>query len=228
MLLASLALAFFAAASGWLHPPDRKSADGVASSPAPLAVAPPDTFRRVCAACHGPNGQGNREIGAPSIAALPRWYVEEQLRRFRSGWRGADPADTNGQKMRAAIAPLSDAELAEAVGIVTALPQAVHAPTLEGDAKNGAWFFEMECMGCHRYNGHGELAFKSGPISGLPDWYLLGQLEKFRDGIRGYHPDDEHGRKMRQIVGGLNAEEIRDILAYVLTLAERYPLKDAR
>jgi cytochrome c553 len=191
------------------------------------AVAKNNTFLRVCAVCHGINGEGNQQLGAPSIAALPRWYLEEQILRFRNGWRGAHPEDITGQLMRGIIVPLTDAELKEAINYATALPQKTHPPTLGGDAKNGAWFYEMECMGCHRYNGHGEMTFYSGPVSGLQDWYLLAQLEKFRKGIRGYHPKDEQGRKMNLISTGLSIEELKDILAFISELSESYPQQSA-
>ena len=36
-----------------------------------------------CVQCHGENGEGNIEVGAPAIAGLTRWYVKRQLRNFR-------------------------------------------------------------------------------------------------------------------------------------------------
>ena len=128
--------------------------------------------------------------------------------------------------MRGTIAPLTDAELDEAITYANTLPQKIHTPAINGNAKNGAWFYEMECMGCHRYNGHGEMTFSSGPVSGLQDWYLLAQLEKFRKGIRGYHPKDEQGKKMRLISNGLSISELKDILAFISELSQRYPLKE--
>lgn len=229
MLVIVLAFTLFAGGAGWLRPPHRESRD----SPAPpvLSEEPQiaiNTFIRVCSACHGANGHGNQEIGAPSIASLPQWYVEEQLERFRSGWRGDHADDINGQKMRDAVKPLSDADLTEAVDYLVKLPPPVQVATLTGDAENGSWFYEVECMGCHRFNGHGEMTFKSGPISGIQDWYLMAQLEKFRSGVRGYHPDDESGKKMQLISNGLSIDELKDVLAYISTLSERFPLGKER
>jgi len=227
MLAVVFVCSVIAGGAGWLHPPVRKSRFVPPQKTQTPAVAI-NTFLRVCSACHGANGHGNQEIGAPSIASLPRWYLEEQLERFRSGWRGDHPEDLNGHKMRDAVKPLSDADVEEAIDIVAKLPPPVQVATLEGDAENGSWYFEVECMGCHRYNGHGEMTFHSGPIAGLQDWYLMAQLKKFRTGIRGYHADDEHGKKMQQISTGLSLEELTDVLAYVSTLSERYPLGKKR
>lgn len=61
-----------------------------------------------CAVCHGGNGGGNNELGAPAIAELNDWYVRSQLTRFRDGGRGAHPDDRTGAQMKAAVAGLSD------------------------------------------------------------------------------------------------------------------------
>ncbi len=52
-----------------------------------------------CAACHGPDGKGNEAMKAPPIGLLQSWYIESQLRKFRSGVRGAHPDDVTGQQM---------------------------------------------------------------------------------------------------------------------------------
>jgi cytochrome c553 len=61
-----------------------------------------------CAACHGEQGQGDSARGAPALTPLDDWYQERQLRDFRSGARGGNPADVPGQLMRAAAAALPD------------------------------------------------------------------------------------------------------------------------
>ncbi|HME69393.1 MAG TPA: c-type cytochrome, partial [Myxococcota bacterium] len=38
----------------------------------------------VCSACHGPDGAGNAQIQAPSIAGLDEWYMVAQLNKFRA------------------------------------------------------------------------------------------------------------------------------------------------
>lgn len=187
-------------------------------------------FATVCATCHGAAGEGKRDLMAPSIASLPRWYVEEQLRKFRLGHRGVDPGDVDGQRMRAALLALTEGAQEEAVETLVALPPVRPARSLgEGDIANGAVLYETYCMGCHRYNGHGELAFRSSPLAGLQDWYLAAQMEKFRAGIRGAHPGDADGLKMRDAARlPVDGTEVSDILAFVAGLADRYPVtKDA-
>ena len=185
------------------------------------------TYFTTCAACHGDHGQGNNELGAPSIASLPRWYVEEQVQKFRTGLRGKHPGDESGQRMRGAVLNLSDAQVAEAIDTLEAFPVISHKPTMEGDLKRGAVLYRDHCMECHRFNGRGEIAFRSSPVVGLQDWYLLAQCEKFKLGIRGYHTDDEDGAKMRKAIHYLqNDSEVLDVIAYITTLSEQYPEND--
>lgn len=191
-----------------------------------LAVESRNTFQVVCATCHGSRGEGNRELGAPSIASLPEWYVMEQLGKFRSGLRGAHPRDLYGQQMRAAVFLLTDDALAAAVTELLSFPPVIPTPTLVGNLTEGAQSYRELCMECHRYNGQGELVFKSSPLAGLPDWYLAGQMAKFTDGIRGYHPDDDAGAKMRDMAKRPSGEEeLNNILSYIATLARDYPLE---
>ena len=52
-----------------------------------------------CVACHGADGKGNRELGAPALAGQADWYLLKQLQNYRSGARGSDPRDPRGQEM---------------------------------------------------------------------------------------------------------------------------------
>ncbi|MDO3383706.1 PVC-type heme-binding CxxCH protein [Gilvimarinus algae] len=61
-----------------------------------------------CAACHGPQGQGNRELGAPALAGQADWYLLTQLQNYRSGARGGDPRDPAGQQMATFATMLPD------------------------------------------------------------------------------------------------------------------------
>jgi cytochrome c oxidase subunit 2 len=184
-------------------------------------------LKTACASCHGLAGEGNRQLGAPSIAGLPAWHVGIQLRKFREGVRGTHARDVAGAQMRAVALSLSDTQISDLGLLVEAMP--VH-PTVAGDAVAGAdtsegkYLYELECAGCHRYNGHGELAFESAPLTTLPDWYLVRAMEKFAAEVRGYDEKrDPHGYGMRRASRGLTGRQIRDIIGFVASLAEKYP-----
>lgn len=63
-----------------------------------------------CASCHGAQGQGNRELGAPALAGQADWYLLTQLKNYRSGARGGDPRDPTGQQMATFANMLPDEE----------------------------------------------------------------------------------------------------------------------
>ncbi len=58
------------------------------------------TLYATCGACHGDNGAGNQDLGAPRIAGVDDWYLATQLRKFRSGVRGTNAKDREGRLMR--------------------------------------------------------------------------------------------------------------------------------
>jgi cytochrome c553 len=75
-----------------------------------------------CVACHGAQGEGNAALNAPSLASLPAWYIERQLKNFKAGVRGADPADTFGAQMRPMSMMLADdAAIATVAGYIAGL-----------------------------------------------------------------------------------------------------------
>lgn len=66
------------------------------------------TTYAVCGACHGLAGQGNVQLKAPPLAGQADWYVVSQLKKFKSGIRGAMPGDTMGAQMRPMAMTLTD------------------------------------------------------------------------------------------------------------------------
>jgi len=179
-------------------------------------------YQRICLNCHGDKGQGNPQLRAPSIAGLPDWYVMAQLAKFKSRLRGGHEKDMTGAQMHAIAVNLKDEQMKEAATVIAKMPLHATRNTLKGDAAKGMYVYMDQCMECHRYNGSGEVAFRSGQLVGLQDWYMLGQLEKFRAGIRGADRKDEDGIRMREIASRLKDEQLADVLAYVAKLAEQY------
>ncbi len=188
------------------------------------ASASKGVYQTTCATCHGDQGQGNEERKAPSIASLPRWYIEDQIIHFRNGLRGNHPDDLTGLQMREAIRNLTKQQVVEALDTLEAFPAVDHEATIQGDLRQGAYYYRENCMECHRFNGRGEIAFRSSHVAGLQDWYLLAQWKKFKTGTRGYHPDDVGGAKMRKAVEYLEGDQAaKDVIAYIATLAKKYP-----
>lgn len=75
------------------------------------------------------------------------------------------------------------------------------------------------CVPCHGERGLGDQELGSPAIAGLPQWYLDAQLHKFARGIRGAHPDDMEGARMRPMARTLkNDSDIASVAEYVASL----------
>lgn len=66
------------------------------------------TLFATCVGCHGADGKGNKDLGAPRLAGQADWYLLAQLQKYRSGARGADPRDVAGQQMATFAKTLPD------------------------------------------------------------------------------------------------------------------------
>jgi cytochrome c oxidase subunit 2 len=173
----------------------------------------------VCASCHGQNGQGNRQMNAPKLAGLNSDYIERQLRYYKKGIRGAAEGDTYGQQMAAMVNTLADDQaIRNVTAYIATLPDQPVAHTIEGDVADGKSIYR-NCSACHGRQGQGIWSTKAPALAGMNDWYLATQLQNFRSGVRGSHPDDEYGQQMRAMTAYLDGEDgVRDVIAYINTL----------
>lgn len=173
-------------------------------------------YQNICMPCHGTSACGNQQIGTPPLAGLPTWYLRVQLEKMKSGIRGGDSNDTEGHLMYKAIQPLTPSQVTEAILTISQFPALPKKNKVQGDLRNGEYLYKTSCIDCHRYNGMGDLFFKSSPLALLLDWYLRKQILKFRDKTRGSHIEDKHGTRMQLEVSHLKTEkDILDILAYI-------------
>jgi cytochrome c553 len=80
------------------------------------------------------------------------------------------------------------------------------------------------CTVCHGAHGNGNPAIRAPKISGMEPWYIRRQLESFRDGIRGTHPDDAAGHEMQPVGVRLrDAAGIDEAIAYVTSFQAKAP-----
>jgi cytochrome c oxidase subunit 2 len=190
--------------------------------PADKPTASGEQIFELCAQCHGANGQGQREFSAPAIAGLPQWYIETQLKKFRSGARGSHPDDVTGMLMRPMTLSFhNDGDMKAVAAFVSSLPRA--APAIElsgGDPAKGKALFAT-CSACHGPQGAGMEQVKAPPLVHTSDWYLLAQLKKFKQGIRGATPMDIEGSQMRPMATALADEQaMKDVVAHIATLGK--------
>jgi cytochrome c oxidase subunit 2 len=75
------------------------------------------------------------------------------------------------------------------------------------------------CESCHGPSGQGDATFGAPSIAGLPAWYLILQLQRFQQGLRGKHPDDVEGLKMRAMSRQMLSDaEIAAVASHVAAL----------
>ncbi|NJN51749.1 MAG: cytochrome c [Gammaproteobacteria bacterium] len=173
----------------------------------------------ICAACHGPAGLGIQAMNSPKIAGQEPWYLERQLKAFKSGLRGAAPGDMYGAQMRPMAMQLADdAAVANVVAYIGTFADAKPAATVTGDVNAGKALYAT-CAACHGQKAEG-LAQLNGPrLTGQDDWYLVRQLQNYKKGLRGAAPGDMYGAQMRPMAGMLADDKaINDVVAYIHSL----------
>lgn len=96
---------------------------------------------------------------------------------------------------------------------VAALAVGCSGPT-DGPARGEALY--AKCVSCHMADGAGKTSIAAPSIAGLPEWYVINQLDGFKKGYRGTHPDDAPGMRMRPMALGLIKEdELKLVAAHV-------------
>lgn len=190
----------------------------IAARPAPDPEAGKALYA-TCTTCHGADGRGNKDMGAPKIAGLSPWYLKRQLRNFKNGLRGAHPDDQYGQQMRPFAQMLADRTArADVAAYIQTFPDPLLAETVYGVPDRGAKSYRT-CAACHGAKGQGSQAHNAPRLAGMSDWYLLKQIENFKQGVRGGHPDDIYGSQMAEMAKALNDEQaVRNVVAYISTL----------
>lgn len=95
-------------------------------------------------------------------------------------------------------------------------PAAVAAPAPSGISGKQLY---AACSSCHGVAGEGNAALGAPKIAGDPAWYVSGQLTRFQQGLRGKHPDDVEGLKMRAMARQMLSDaEVAAVAGYVAGL----------
>ena len=172
-----------------------------------------------CVACHGAEGQGNRDLNAPKLSGQAGWYLVRQLQDFRRGVRGVHDQDVYGKQMIAFAAMLKDdAAIRDVVAHIRTLPDQPVDATISGDIERGREHYRT-CSSCHGADGKGIWSTHAPRLADMSDWYIARQLQNFRAGIRGSHPSDFYGAQMVEMTRVLKDEQaINDVVNYIHTL----------
>ncbi len=171
-----------------------------------------------CTVCHGVQLMGNASLGAPRLSAMDAWYVERQLQAFKQGWRGKHADDKLGLEMQPMASDLTSEQVKAAARFVARTRSEVPTPTVTGNQTRGKKLYTT-CAACHGDKAQGNETFGGPPLTGVNDWYLVGQLQNYSNGVRGAHTQDNFGRQMRGAMNVLtDATAIDDVVSYISSL----------
>jgi cytochrome c oxidase subunit 2 len=173
----------------------------------------------VCAACHGPQAEGNPALHAPKLSGQGDWYLKRQLKYFKHGARGTNDKDVYGKQMAPMAATLADdAAIDNVVAYIKTLPDKPAPVTLKENSTKGQRLYAANCVVCHGADGRGLQAMNAPRLAGMSDWYLATQLKNFKHGIRGLHPTDMYGQQMVSMAATLADDQAVDnLVAYINT-----------
>ena len=172
-----------------------------------------------CTACHGAQGEGNRDLNAPKLSGQSGWYLARQLHSFKSGLRGWHEQDVFAKQMQPFAQMLADEDaINNVVAYIKTLPEIRPPANIVGNPERGRELYET-CAACHGNDAQGIWATNAPRLSNMSDWYLARQLQNFRSGVRGGHPQDFQGAQMVSMARVLKDDEaIADLLDYLRTL----------
>ena len=186
------------------------------------AGGPPigNLFRGACAPCHGPAGDGLASEFAPKLTGQEDWYLSRQLTNFVSEFRGGHEGERWATQMSFHIADFTQAQLDSFVEHIGSLEDISAPVTIEGDIARGEQLYTGTCAACHGPEAMGNQGLGSPRLAGMADWYMVIQLDKFRNNLRGDKPQDIMGLQMALFAKSLPDEQaLLDVTAYINTLA---------
>lgn len=152
----------------------------------------------------------------PVLDGLPEWYLTEQLRNFKSGHRGKNPANRAEALMGSAMAKVeTEAQLAALARHFAERKPQPYIRVVRGNIAIGKAYYATRCASCHGVKGEGKPEIKSPPVNVQEDWFLLDQLRKYANGQRSVHPSDAGGLVMKAALAGLSPGDFQNMAAYI-------------
>jgi cytochrome c553 len=183
---------------------------------------------QVCVSCHGANGEGNTQVGAPRIAGQPAPYLERQLAAFADGRRdnaimspiakplSAEQRSALADYYAALNAPATIPAAAKASAGSTGSPANARGRTLAATGNES--LHVQACDNCHGPGGTG-FGDTNPYLTGLDAHYLVAALDEWKTGTRKTDPSAQ----MNLIAGALSAADIQAVATYYST--QRLPVR---
>jgi cytochrome c553 len=177
-------------------------------------------FSVECSQCHGVEGEGSDKLfrRAPALAGLPDFYVAAQLEQFRWQLRGAaEDGESGARNMHAMMGQMNDAMVKSVAQHIAGMRPVVSAPSVHGDVERGKILYGKLCAECHGVNAQGNAAKESPPLYVFQDWYLVRQIQKFRDGTRKPSAANADAVKMHGVAVQLvrRKQDVKDLAVFI-------------
>lgn len=94
------------------------------------------------------------------------------------------------------------------------------AGAMAADAERGKTLYAT-CGACHGANAEGMEALNAPRLAGQEPWYLVRQMQNFKNGIRGNNPRDTYGMQMAPMAQLLTDDAaMEDVAAYIQSLGK--------
>ena len=178
-------------------------------------------YSKSCVGCHGKNFTGLISERSPSLPQLSNWYMQGQLQKYKQNILGYKVEDSDGYSMSTLMKDYSNQQIADMVSYIKTFQPRKQLNILNGDLENGKIEYQLNCMACHQENGKGNKQLHAPNLVGLSDVYIVNQLIKYRDGIRGNGNGDKHGKVMQLFAKNLKNETVmKNIASYIISLQE--------
>ena len=178
-------------------------------------------YSKSCVGCHGKNFSGLISERSPALPQLSNWYMQGQLQKYKQNILGYKVEDSDGYSMSSLMKDYSNQQIADMVSYIKTFQPRKQLNMLHGDLENGKIEYQLNCMACHQENGKGNKQLYAPNLVGLSDVYIVNQLIKYRDGIRGSGNGDKHGKVMQLFAKNLKNETVmKDIASYIISLQE--------
>ena len=101
--------------------------------------------------------------------------------------------------------------------LTTMLVLTTPAALADGDAKRGQQLYQV-CAACHGDDARGNADTQAPQLAGQFDWYLIRQLQSFKNGSRGTGVGDVYGAVMKPMADALkDDQDVEDVVAYILS-----------
>ncbi|WP_051171379.1 c-type cytochrome [Spongiibacter marinus] len=91
----------------------------------------------------------------------------------------------------------------------------------EGTGADGKALYQA-CVACHGDEAQGNQSLGAPSLRNQQSWYLTRQLQAYRSGLRGSHPEDSYGQQMQAIAKTLpDSEAVDAVVTYISAMGNQ-------